>query len=118
MTVQEWKLQQFRPTGKQNKYRNKKVEFDGRKFDSLKEAKRYAANKQLIAIGELRNQELQVKYRFDINGFHVCSYHADFVETHPDGRVEVVDTKGFRTKEYIIKRKLMKAIYNIDIKEV
>jgi hypothetical protein len=45
-------------------------------------------------------------------------YVADFVYTTEDGLQVVEDTKGVRTKEYIIKRKLMLWQYGIQIKEV
>lgn len=45
------------------------------------------------------------------------SYVADFVYTQ-DGKQVVEDTKGFRTKDYIIKRKLMLWVHGIGIKEV
>lgn len=48
-----------------------------------------------------------------------CSYIADFVYTDTaTGQTIVEDTKGFRTKEYIIKRKLMLHVHGIRIKEV
>lgn len=48
-----------------------------------------------------------------------CRYIADFVYTDTaTGRTVVEDTKGFRTKEYIIKRKLMLRVHGIRIKEV
>ena len=48
-----------------------------------------------------------------------CSYIADFVYFDKEKGVEVVeDTKGFRTKEYIIKRKLMLAVNGIRITEI
>ena len=48
-----------------------------------------------------------------------CRYIADFVYTDNDtGQTVVEDTKGVRTKEYIIKRKLMLAVHGIRIKEV
>lgn len=48
-----------------------------------------------------------------------CSYIADFVYTDKaTGQTIVEDTKGFRTKEYIIKRKLMLHVHGIRIKEV
>lgn len=48
-----------------------------------------------------------------------CSYIADFVYTDTaTGKTIVEDTKGFRTKEYIIKRKLMLHVHGIRIKEV
>lgn len=50
---------------------------------------------------------------------HPCSYIADFVYTDTQtGQTIVEDTKGFRTKEYIIKRKLMLSVYGIRIKEI
>lgn len=48
-----------------------------------------------------------------------CKYVADFVYTDTEtGQTVVEDTKGMRTKEYIIKRKLMLYIHGIRIKEV
>lgn len=48
-----------------------------------------------------------------------CRYIADFVYTDNETGLTVVeDTKGVRTKEYIIKRKLMLAVHHIRIKEV
>lgn len=46
-----------------------------------------------------------------------CSYIADFVYMK-DGEKIVEDSKGFRTKDYIIKRKLMLHVYGLQIKEV
>ncbi len=47
-----------------------------------------------------------------------CSYIADFVYNDSHGNQIVEDTKGFRTKEYVIKRKLMLKVHGIRIKEV
>lgn len=47
-----------------------------------------------------------------------CKYVADFVYTDADGRTIVEDTKGFRTKDYIIKRKLMLFVHGIRIREI
>lgn len=49
---------------------------------------------------------------------HQCVYVADFVYNLPDGTQVVEDTKGFRTPEYIIKRKLMLSVLGIRIKEL
>ena len=46
-----------------------------------------------------------------------CSYYADFVY-EKDGNTIVEDTKGVRTKEYIIKRKLMLWVHGIRVREV
>ena len=48
-----------------------------------------------------------------------CVYVADFqYQDAHTGELTVEDTKGVRTKEYIIKRKLMLSVYNIRIKEI
>ncbi len=48
-----------------------------------------------------------------------CRYVADFVYTLNDSGITVVeDTKGVRTKEYIIKRKLMLWVHGIRIREI
>lgn len=48
---------------------------------------------------------------------HACRYIADFVYNDSDGNLVVEDTKGFRTPEYKIKRKLMLQVHGIRIKE-
>lgn len=59
-----------------------------------------------------------------IKGKRTCversvKYIADFVYTDcRTGQLVVEDTKGFRTKDYIIKRKLMLYVHGISIKEV
>ena len=45
-------------------------------------------------------------------------YIADFVYTGEDGKTVVEDTKGMKTPAYIIKRKLMRWVHSISIKEV
>ena len=47
-----------------------------------------------------------------------CAYVADFVYRDSHGRLVVEDTKGVRTREYIIKRKLMLRVHGIRIKEI
>lgn len=74
-------------------------------------------------ISNLREQvpyELIPAHRFEDGTLeHACRYIADFVYTDNEtGQTVVEDTKGYRTKEYIIKRKLMRFIHGIRIKEV
>ena len=123
-----------------NKYKNVKIILDGISFDSKKEAQRYNELKSLQHTGEILDLKTHIKYilipavressheKF-IKGKNKgnfkkgriiereCSYFADFVYIH-DGKTIVEDAKGFRTKEYIIKRKLMLFVYGIKIKEV
>ena len=102
------------------KYGNKKVTVDGITFDSKKEAKRYSELKTLEAAGKIENLELQKVFELipaqRIDGKVVeraVKYKADFVYEQ-DGKIVVEDTKGFKTKDYIIKRKI--ALWRLGIK--
>ena len=106
------------------KYRNKKTVVNGISFDSRKEAKRYQELLLLERAGAITDLKMQVKYVLipsqRVNGKVVereCAYKADFVYRE-NGETVVEDTKGFRTKDYIIKRKLMLHVHGIRIKEV
>lgn len=101
-----------------NKYRNKPVTIDGIRFASQREGKRYVELKILERAGEIQCLTLQRPYKLEVNGLHVCKYVADFVYVGSSGEIVVEDVKGVRTKEYIIKRALMKACLGIDVKEV
>ena len=109
---------------KVGKYKNRKLTIDGEVFDSQKEARRYRDLVLLQRTGQISNLKRQVRYELiptqRIGGKVVeksCVYIADFVYTE-NGETVVEDTKGFRTKDYIIKRKLMLHVHGIRIKEV
>lgn len=98
------------------KYNAEPVTIDGVRFASTKEGARYGELKLLNYAGEIHNLRLQVPYKLIVNGELICEYRADFV--YVERGVETIeDVKGMRTPEYILKRKLMKAIYGITIKE-
>jgi len=106
------------------KYHNRKTVYDGKTFASKKEADRYAELRLLERAGKITGLMWQVPYLLIpaqyINGKCVersCVYVADFVY-HAGDAVVVEDTKGVRTPEYIIKRKLMLKEYGIRIKEI
>lgn len=121
---------------KRPKYKNHIVTIDGITFDSMKEGNRYRELKLLERAGKITGLQLQVKYILIPSQFgrvpdaqrpggtkRVClerevSYYADFVYKDADGNLVVEDTKGFKTKEYIIKRKLMLERYGIRIREI
>lgn len=106
------------------KYQSKKTVVDGITFDSAKEAKRYAELRLLQRAGQIFELQRQVPYvlvpKQVIDGKTVerpVVYKADFVYTE-NGSEVVEDVKGLRTKEYIIKRKLMLWQHGIQIREV
>lgn len=126
MAVQEVK--------KRSKYGNRKVVRDGIKFGSEREAARFAELKVLRAMGRIRDLRLQANFTL-VEGYTTIEgkrikpmvYRADFTyerATEPDcnGTVywlrEVEDAKGMKTKDYLLKKKLMQDKYGITIREV
>ena len=122
---------------KGNKYGNRKIAFDGQTFDSKKEMRHYTELLLLEKAGKIKDLQRQVRFQLipaqrepDIIGpkggvkpgkliEREVSYVADFVYIDlQTGQRVVVDTKGFRTKEYTIKRKMMLYFHGIRIKEV
>lgn len=104
-----------------SKYRNKRTMVDGLLFASKKEAKRWGELKLLEKAGEITGLRRQVMYRLDFNGVHICKYFADFVYVEHyslKSTTVVEDVKGVRTDVYKIKKKLMKACYGIEIREI
>lgn len=101
------------------KYRNKRTEIDGIKFDSLVEGARYVVLKRLQASGVISGLKCHEPYALPVNGVLVCKYIADFVYVDAEGCRVVEDVKGGAvTPVYALKKKLMKAIHGIEIKEV
>ena len=108
------------------KYHNRKTTVDGIAFDSKREAIRHQELRLLEKAGEIGNLRRQVKYELIPAQYdrrtgklleRAVSYVADFVyET--DGFTVVEDVKGVRTKEYIIKRKLLLYRHGLRIQEV
>ncbi|HAN37650.1 MAG TPA: hypothetical protein DCQ29_02005 [Chitinophagaceae bacterium] len=104
---------------KRHKYGANKTEVDGIVFDSAKEAKRYKELKLLLKAGSIGLLERQVRFQLNNGGQFSYEYVADFVYLdHATGKKVVEDAKGFRTKEYLKKKRLMKKLHNIQIKEV
>lgn len=117
-----------------SKYGNRKVVCDGIKFDSEREAARFGELKVLRAMGKIRDLRLQANFTL-VEGYTTIEgdrikpmvYRADFTyerATEPDcnGAVywllEVEDAKGMKTKDYLLKKKLMQDKFGITIREV
>lgn len=104
------------------KYGNRRVEIDGIKFDSMKEARRWQELRLLEQSGLIRDLRRQVPIKCDVNGEHICKYIADFMfEELADVNewlLVVEDAKGFKTDVYKLKKKLVAACTGIDIREV
>ena len=121
---------------KKSKYSSQKTMYQGITFDSKREARRYALLLLAEKAGKIHNLQRQVKFELApaqyvevevklktktkakrVMVHKEMIYIADFVYYDADFNFIVEDTKGFRTKEYIKKKNLMKRIHGIDIKE-
>ena len=123
---------------KMNKFRNKKIVYDGICFDSKKELSRFKELKLLESSGTIQNLQRQVKFilipaqrepdtvgkRGGIVKGKVIerevSYVADFVYKK-DRRTVVEDVKSAITRKeplFVVKRKLMLHVHGIRIKEI
>ena len=132
MNVQEYK-KMFQP---ESKYLSKKITVDGETFDSLKEYKRFCELRLLQRAGKITDLQRQVKFvliptqrepdKIGVRGGvkkgrvieQECAYLADFTYYTDSGDYVVEDTKGVRTTDYIIKRKLMLYVNGIRIQEI
>lgn len=116
------------------KYRSAKTNINGINFDSKKEARRWVELCAMQRQGLIQGLDRQVKFLLipsqreettDKNGKpkqgkvieRECAYYADFVY-YENGERIVEDVKGIRTEAYKIKRKLMRWIHGIEIREV
>jgi hypothetical protein len=99
-----------------SKYHNKRTGA----YASKREANRAAELHLLQKAGLITDLQEQVKFTLipKQEGERECSYIADFTYLDSDGVKHCEDVKGFRTKEYRIKKKLLLWTCGIRIEEV
>ena len=133
---QSWRYIKTMKWNYYNKYKSHKTSVNGVIFDSKKEYDRYIELTLLSRSGAIKGLKRQVKFELIPAQYEpdiisprgkvkkgklierAVSYIADFVYTDENGKTVVEDTKGFRTKDYIIKRKLLLYMHGIRIKEI
>lgn len=121
------------------KYKNRKITTADGIFDSRKEYKRYRELEMLQRAGEITDLKRQVKFVLIPAQYEEtdevytkgkkkglkkrgsllereCSYYADFTYKE-NGKLVAEDVKGVRTKDYIVKRKMMLYFYGLIIRE-
>lgn len=103
---------------RKHKYGAKACEVDGIYFPSHLEAKRYTELKLSERAGTITNLRRQVRYDVVVCGIAICTWIADFVYLDSSGKEIVEDAKGFATREYKMKSKLVTALFGITIQEV
>lgn len=99
-----------------SKYGNKRTEFDGLKWDSLRELAYYKELKLRKKAGDFLDfkvkplQTLQEAFRSDGKAIRAITYTPDFV-IYYEGCTEFVDVKGFRTDVFDLKWKMFQYKY-------
>jgi hypothetical protein len=109
---------------KKLKYGNTKCEYNGMKFDSLAELRRYKMLELLQKSGKIIDLTRQISFvlapKVMINGSVKRSliYRADFSYRYAGSEKLIVeDVKGILTAVYKIKRHLMMSVHGIEILE-
>ncbi len=103
-------------SGPRSKYGAVKTTVDGIVFHSKLEARQWSELRLQERGGLISNLERQVSYCLKLNGILIANYVADF-RYQRDGVTVVADSKGVRTPVYRLKKKLMQALYGIEIQE-
>ena len=124
---------------KRSKYGNRKVTIEGINFDSEREAKRYLILKEYQNKGDISDLKLQVVYELipaikelktvvlktktiqkEVTIQQAITYRCDFTYIK-DGKLVVEDVKispKMLPPEYKLKKKLLRYVHGIDIREV
>lgn len=108
---------QFQQQPKRHKYRAVPVVIDGTRFASKAEGARYQKLRLLERNGFISELVCQPSYDLVVNTVKVGVYRADFRYLQ-DGRMTVEDVKGLATPVYKLKKRIVEALYNIEIIEV
>ena len=110
---------------KKHKYNAKRVEFEGFRFDSKKEAKRYQELRILEKAGKIKDLQfqpvfiLQEGFYYQGKAIRQITYRADFEYVDEKGNIVVEDVKGFKTDVYKLKKKLfLKKYREVVFKEI
>ncbi len=96
-----------------HKFNAKRAERDGIKFDSTKEARYYDELQLRVKAGEVLFFLRQVPFHLP-GGVKLI---IDFVEFWSNGTVHIVDVKGAKTEQYQAKKRMVEALYPVEIEE-
>lgn len=103
------------------KYKNVPVEIEGRRFDSKREGDRYRVLRLLEQAGEISGLECQTRFPLVVHGQDCGAYISDFTYLTREGERVIEDVKSAATRKlpvYRLKRRLVWALYGLDVREV
>ncbi len=116
--MEHWSIEDYnnynnKSAGK-SKYRSYKTSIDGHTFDSQKEAEYYCELKNRLKANDIRGFCIQPTFILAAG----LKYKADFIVFNNDGTQEIIDVKGYKTKEYNAKKKVFEDKFDLEIKEI
>ncbi len=116
--MERWSVEDYKAYNnkdiKKTKYRANKTSIDGHTFDSKKEAEYYCNLKMRLQAKDIKGFCLQPIFMLAPG----LRYKPDFIVFNNDNTTEVIDVKGYKTKEYIAKKKVFEEKYNLKITEI
>ena len=116
--MEHWSIEDYKNFNNKNirksKYKANKTSVDGHTFDSQKEADYYCELKMRLNSNDINGFCLQPTFILAPG----LKYKADFIVFNKDNSCEVIDVKGFKTKEYITKKKVFEDKFNLSITEI
>lgn len=116
--MEHWSVEDYKEynnkSTKKTKYRANKTSVDGHTFDSKKEANYYLELKLRLQSGDIKGFCLQPTFILAPG----LKYKADFIVFNNNNTTDVIDVKGYKTKEYIAKKKVFEEKYNLKIIEI
>lgn len=100
-----------------NKFSAERQEYNGRWFDSKLEASYAMELDWRLKAKDIAGWEHhRESYDLSVNGHKICGYRPDFWITHNNGTLEVVEVKGFPTRDWLLTWKLFNALYGDQFK--
>lgn len=116
--MEKWTIDDYKKyteKGKRSsKYRSNKTSVDGHTFDSQKEADYYVELKNRLKANDIKGFCIQPTFILAPG----LKYKADFIVFNKNMEPEVIDVKGFKTKEYIAKKKVFEEKFDLTITEI
>lgn len=107
---------------KSNKFNAKRVVYKGEVFHSQKECDFFKQKELEMLAGEIIRIERQVRYSLDVEDEHITDYILDFKIYYKDMQIKCYDVKGYKKgtayENFKKKKRLMKALYNIEVIEI
>jgi hypothetical protein len=110
MSVQEYRVSQFKGTKKKNKYGAKKQTYNGVKYDSTLEAKVAEDLDWQLHAGLLKEIKRQVKIPLLVNKILIANYYCDFRVIDKHDQVKYIEVKGMELPLWQMKKKLFLAL--------